>query len=176
MSLLPALLLFASAGSLVDMASERHVIPRNDWRYRDITSIAEPALVKINFTVESGPPVRIELISQQGIERLKRGQPAGSALASAPETKGELQARLPDPSEYAVVIDNRGNDSSAATVRLTVSLDYSAGTQTGVRRLSPQRQLTVIALSFVVFFGIVAFSARTLWRNTQGGRGGGFDV
>lgn len=170
MSILPALLLLASASSFVDVANERHVIPRNDWRYRDITPIAEPALVKIKFTVESGPPVRIELMPHSGIERLNHGQPAGSVLASTPEIKGELQARLPDPNDYAVVIDNRGNDSTAATVRLTVSLDYNAAAQAGVRKLSPQRQLVVIALSFGVFFGTVAFSARKIWRNTQGSR------
>jgi hypothetical protein len=33
-----------------------------------------------------------------------------------------------------------------------------------VTRLPAQRQLAVILISFAVFFGIVSFSARRLWR------------
>ena len=76
--------------------------------------------------------------------------------------------RLADPGDYAIVIDNRDNDTAAANVRLTVSLDYGSGSGSGVRRLPAGRQLTVIALSFAVFFGIVGFSARKLWRNANG--------
>jgi hypothetical protein len=50
-------------------------------------------------------------------------------------------------------------------VRLRVSLDFSPrrlGPE--VTRLSPERQLAVIVISFAVFFGIVAYSGRKLLR------------
>jgi hypothetical protein len=51
-------------------------------------------------------------------------------------------------------------------VHLRITLDFSRRGPT-VTRLSPQRQLAVIAISFAVFFGIVTFSARRLLRNLK---------
>ena len=169
----PALLAAADA-PLVDVFHVHHVIPRHDWSYwaiEDLTSVEESAQVKVDFTVDSGPPVRVEIMHLDGVARLKKGRYAGAVLASTPEVKGSLQTRLPDPGDYAIVIDNRDNDSSPATVRLAISLDYGSGGASGVRRLSASRQLTVILVSFAVFFGIVGFSARKLWQSAVIPRG-----
>jgi hypothetical protein len=48
-------------------------------------------------------------------------------------------------------------------VRLKISLDFAPRPQgPEVTRLSPRRQLTVILISFAVFFAIVSYSARRL--------------
>jgi hypothetical protein len=60
------------------------------------------------------------------------------------------------------VVDNR--DARPAAVHLRISLEFGASPGPAVTRLSSRRQLTVILISFAVFFGIVTFSARRLWR------------
>jgi hypothetical protein len=47
-------------------------------------------------------------------------------------------------------------------VHLRVSLDFSGRAGETIQYLSPQRRLTVILISFAVFFGIVTWSARKL--------------
>ena len=47
---------------LVDVFHVRHVIPRHDWSYwaiEDLMSVEEAAGLTIDFTVDSGPPVRV---------------------------------------------------------------------------------------------------------------------
>ena len=181
-SLFPALILMATAAtssSSIQVSDARHVVPRGNWRYLDIQDLikvdlldwytTEPATVKVDYTVESGPPVRVEILRRAAVDRMSR-RPAGWLLGTNPESQGHLQARLPDPGEYAVVIDNRGNDSGPATVRMKLVLDYASQRQVTERHLAPERQLAVIAISFVAFFGIVVFSARSLWRNAWSGR------
>ena len=63
--------------------------------------------------------------------------------------------------QYAVVIDNRLGGLEAAA-HLRVSLDFGGRPGPEVTRLSPGRQLTVIAITFAVFFAIVSYSARRL--------------
>jgi hypothetical protein len=48
-----------------------------------------------------------------------------------------------------------------------VVLDFGARPGPQVTRLSPQRQFTVILISFAVFFGIVTYSARRLLRGIR---------
>ena len=55
-------------------------------------------------------------------------------------------------------LENRANPQPAS-VHLRILLDYGDATQ-----LPPERRLTVIAISFAVFFGLVSFSAAKLWQ------------
>jgi hypothetical protein len=51
-------------------------------------------------------------------------------------------------------------------VHIRVWLDFARRGPV-VTQLSPERQLTVIAISFLVFFGIVTYSARRLLRTMR---------
>jgi len=59
-------------------------------------------------------------------------------------------------------VDNRAAQPS--DVHLRISLEFGGSPGPAVTRLSAPRQITVILMSFAVFFGIVSFSARRLWR------------
>jgi hypothetical protein len=63
------------------------------------------------------------------------------------------------------VVDNRGRP--AANVHLRIRLDFGLAPELAVRRLSPGRQLTVIALSCAFFFGVVTYSARRLLKGLR---------
>lgn len=66
-----------------------------------------------------------------------------------------------------MVVDNRGPSGKAASVHLRVSLSFEGGAEPRVRTLSPLRQIVVVAISFVVFFGIVLYAGRRLLRTTK---------
>ena len=74
---------------------------------------------------------------------------------------GRLRYYIQDPGDYAVVLDNRESDAPA-TVRLRVSLDFAGPPGHDPQGISPRRRVTVILVSFAVFFGIVTWSARRL--------------
>jgi hypothetical protein len=73
---------------------------------------------------------------------------------------------VPERGVYVVLLDNRASSRPAAA-QLLVSLDFAARLGPPVTRLSPPRQITVIAISFAVFFAIATFSARRLLRGMR---------
>ena len=73
-----------------------------------------------------------------------------------------MRFRVRRPDDYAIVVDNREGDRDA-TVLVRASLDFAASGP-DVTLASPGRQMTVIALSFIFFFGVVTYSARRILR------------
>jgi len=105
--------------------------------------------------------VRVALLSRGDLERLLRDQAHGVLAATAPGESGLLQHYMPAPGYCSVVMDNR-NGYVPAVVRLHVWLDAGWTPGPAVTQLSRRRQVTVIAISFAVFFGIAGWSARRL--------------
>ena len=77
---------------------------------------------------------------------------------------GALDFRVRQPGDYVLVVDNRSSKTQPAAVHLRIALDFARPTGPIVTRLGPERQLTVIVLSFAFFFGVVTYSARKLLR------------
>jgi hypothetical protein len=160
---LPLLLLAAS--TRVDLVDEVYSIPPNEWRYVELGLKQQPALVSAAFSAGSERrEVRLALMRRDDLERLRNGLPHGVITVSEAASSGSLSYYLSGGGDYVVVVDNM--ESLPANVHLRIWLDFS-GHEIGVRRLSPERQMTVIAISFAVFFGIVTFSARRLLRNIK---------
>ncbi|MGD0497660.1 MAG: hypothetical protein ABSC23_04405 [Bryobacteraceae bacterium] len=154
-------LLVASSSSVV-LVDELYQIPADEWRYVEVSLRQQPALLAADVVTQRGSrEIRAELVRREDLDRLRDGRPHGVLAATAPGPAGHIRYYLRDPGEYAVVVDNRGGDRGA-TVRLTVWLDFAADRGMSVTELSPRRQLTVILLSFAVFFGIVTWSTRRL--------------
>ncbi len=150
----------------VTVLNETYQIPPDNWRYVDseewhypgLQWKEGPAVVRADFTVESGPPVRLMLMDRANLDRLKRDESTRAMRRSVMGQSGSLQVRAASPSDYVVVLDNRGSPQTA-TVHLRVKIDSWNSDE-----LTPERRLAVIAISFGVFFGIVTFSAARLWR------------
>jgi len=158
-----ALLFLLAAATRVDLVDEVYQIPANEWRYVEVTLKQQPALVEAAYQAQGdGQEIRVALLRREDLDRLRRERPHGVLAATAAGASGRLRCHVPDPGEYAIVIDN-GSDRPAA-LHLRVWLDFSAVRGPRVTMLSPRRQLTVILVSFAVFFGIVAWSARRLVR------------
>jgi hypothetical protein len=66
------------------------------------------------------------------------------------------------PDDYDVVVDNREGRRDVK-VRVRVALEFSSSGPE-ITTASPARQLTVVALSFLFFFGVVTYSARRILR------------
>jgi len=155
--LVPILLLAASTN--VQLVDEVYRIPARDWRWVPVSLRQQPALISARFQAHGdATEVRLKLIRRS---ELDRGADAHVLLATRFATGGHLVYQVMTPDDYVIVVENDGQ--SPAEVLLRVSLDFSrAGPR--VIRLSPQRQFTVIGISFAVFFGIVTWSARRLLR------------
>ena len=160
MIVLPCLLLLASATS-VELVDEVYRIPANEWRYVELGLNQQPAQVLAEYTVRpETQQVRLALMRRDDEERLRAGVPHGVMASSSYAQSGALVYRVPAPGDYVVVVDNR--ERPAANVHLRIRLDFASPVEPFVRRISPRRQLTVIAISCLVFFGIVTYSARKL--------------
>jgi hypothetical protein len=167
MALLTPGLLLLFAATRVELVDEVHSIPAAEWRYVQVSLKQTPVSVHCDFQVMSkGAQVRVALLSQSDLERLRADQPHGFLTALEPARAGTLNYTLHHGGEYAVVIDNRGLHVPVR-VHLRVWLDFSRAPGQGVGYLSPQRRLAVILISFAVFFVIVTWSARKLLQATR---------
>jgi hypothetical protein len=116
------------------------------------------------YNVESGSPhVRLALMRREDFERLRHDEPHGALDITAAGASGSFVSQVRERGDYVIVVDNRADGSAAASVRLRVSLFFGP-TVPAVTLLSPQRRLTVVLISFAIFFGIVTVSGRQLWR------------
>lgn len=153
-----ALFLLASA-SRVQLVNEPFDIPAHDWRFDSELGLHQrTATLSADYRVLSGGDVRLLLMTRADVEHLSEGKPYLNLITSGPDHRGHLQYAVPHPGDYVLVVDNRDN-SEPARVHLSVWLDFRR-----ITGISPQRQLTVILLSFAFFFGVVTWSARRIWR------------
>jgi hypothetical protein len=159
MSAAALLLLWLAAGPQVLLDEVFHV-PAGEWRYVPVILKQPPVTVDCDFRVISGNgAVRVVLVNRDGLDTLRGGdrEPLGSgALAQ----QGQFSRTVGLPDEYAVVLENGGR--GPVSVRLRVSLDFSARGRPRAQVLSPERRFAVIVISATVFLGIVFYSARKL--------------
>ena len=166
--MIPVAILLLVATTHVELVDEVYRIPAGQWRYVELGLRQRPAFVAANFEVQSGShQVRLALLRRDDLERLRSEEPAGVLAATDPGASGKLRVQVRTPGEYAVVLDNRGDSEHEAVAHLRVSLDFGRNPGPAVSRLSPLRQILVVAFSFAVFFGIAGYSARRLLRGIR---------
>jgi hypothetical protein len=155
----------ASAGT--ELTDEVHQIPAGDWKYVEVELHQQPARISASYEVLSGSgQVRVALMLRDDLDRMREDLP-GSILMTPPGRSGHFADRVRRRGDYVVVLDNQ-EGRLPARVRLRVGLDFSLDGHSEVTLLTPQRQFTVVAISCVVFLGIVTLSARRLLRAMRG--------
>jgi len=127
-----------------------------------------PAMVNLSFSVQSGSNlVRLMLIRQDDFDRAQGDVsrvPGDAILALTPRGRsGSLTRRIAHKGDYLILLDNRADRENGAVVQMRVAFAYPK-----VSQLSPQRQFTGIAISFLTFFAVVTYSARKLLKATRG--------
>ncbi len=161
----PLALLLLLAASSVELVDEVYQIPPGEWKYVEVNLRQRPARVTAAFVVDSAPgKVRLALMTRADLERLREDEPHGLLAVTDFLRTGGLDFRVREPGDYVLVVDNRSSKARAAAVHLHIALDFARPSRPGVTRLAPERQLTVIILSFAFFFGVVTYSARKLLR------------
>ncbi len=161
-----ALLLFAAAAPTLELVNEVYQIPAGEWRYVEVGLKQQTALVSADFQSLAGSKeVRLALMRREDLEHLRGGLAHGVLAVTPASGAGVLQSPVGEPGEYVLVVDNLGEQP--ASVHLHVRLDFTRHAGPAVTRLSPERRLTVVLISFGVFFGIVTWSARRLLRTIK---------
>jgi hypothetical protein len=151
-------LLLLSAVVLRDDISR--IPPHHKWRYDrfEVTEKHLPVDVDCRFHVQKGDHVHLELMTEENLEALRAGKGHDVILSSS---DGELHQQIGVPGTFAIVLWN-DDETLPAEVALKLSLDFSGKNLKMTRTLTPQRQLTVILLSFFGFLSILVVSAREL--------------
>jgi len=148
-----------AAQELVDQV---YTIPADEWRYVDLGLDQRAARIEAEYEVRSGArQVRLAVMRRHDLEHLREGLAHGIVEATAPGRSGKVMCEVRPPGDYVVVVDNRISDGRPASVRLRIAIAYLAGGPPP-ERLTPQRRLTVVLLSFAGFLAIVAWSGRKL--------------
>jgi hypothetical protein len=156
---IPVLCLLAMAApQSVDVTDEVYQLPPNDWRWVEISLNQRAAVVNAQYAAVAGAPaIRAALVPRSDLRNLHSGEGLDDFDPTSASPAGRLRRHTREPGNYAVVIENRS--PAPAAVRVRIWLDFPVATT-----ISPRRQLTVVAVSFAVFFAIVGFSARRLIR------------
>jgi hypothetical protein len=151
----------------LDVVDETYRIPANEWRYVEVGLRQRPALLSAELEWQAGSrEVRAALLRHADLNRLRNDHPYGVLASTPPGASGQFHYFIQEPGEYAVVLDNRESDAPAV-IHLRVSLDFAGPPANNGGSLSPRRRLTVILVSFAVFFGIVTWSARRLLQSVR---------
>jgi hypothetical protein len=153
----------AAAAQRVDLVDEVYTVPAHEWRYLDFSLRQLPVTVSCDYQVAgAATAVRLLLIAMAEPRRVREHHLRAPLAGTTVLPNGHLEYHVRAAGHYVVVIDNRGG-AAEVPVRLRVGLDFGPV----VTYLSPQRRLTVILVSFAVFFGIVGWSASRLMRTLR---------
>lgn len=160
--MVPLVLLLLTAATRVLLVDEPFEIPAHDWRFDSDLGLHQRAANLIaQYQVQTGGNVRLLLMTRENVDLMSEGRNHSTMAVTHTADTGFMRYNVSQPGDYALVVDNRDNDRPAR-VHLKVWLDFPS-----VTTISPQRQLTVILLSFAFFFGIVTWSTRRLWKNMR---------
>ena len=150
-----AWILLLASSTRVQVVDEDYRIAAADWQWVPVSLKQQSGLISAFYQAKGNSgPVRLVLMRREDLEDM----PHGSLAQTIPARAGSLVHYIPELGDYALVVDNRESDSPAE-VHLSVWMDFRPR-GAPVETLPPQRQLTVIIVSFAVFFGIVTWSAR----------------
>lgn len=166
--MIPVALLLLAASTHVDLVDEDFHIPAGEWRYVELGLRQKAAMVAADVQVRTGShQLRLALMRQEDLERLRQGRPNGVLASTEPGTAGHLRHSVRVPGDYVLLIDNRASPGQAANAHLRITLDFGVPAGSAVTQLPLRRQITVIAISFAVFFAIAGYSARRLLRGME---------
>jgi hypothetical protein len=167
------LLLLAASSSpntrLEQTDEDTYRIAAGDYQWVALDLRQHPATVGASFAVLKGSPqIRIALLTRDEYDRMRDDLsrlPEEALLAATPRgDSGKFLFRVHQPDSYVILLDNHAEKNTPAVVRMRIALDFS---QPRVTRLSPERQLTVVAISCLTFFAVVTYSARKLLKATR---------
>ncbi len=141
-----------------------------DYRWVPFTVKQIPTEADCKFEVlQGGPTVQLELLPMGEFRAFSRGKEHETLAVSPQSMKGAFRRMIDRPGQYAVVLKN-SSKTEAVTVSLEFSTDLNPNANVVAQELPPHKRLTVILISFGVFFGMVSWSGVQLIRGLKSGR------
>ncbi|MDQ1472364.1 MAG: hypothetical protein QOJ99_3844 [Bryobacterales bacterium] len=135
-----------------------------DYRWVPFTVKQVPTEVDCRFEVlQGGPGVHVELLPMSEFRLFNRGRDHETLAVSPNARSGAFRRMIDRPGQYAVVVKNSA-DSPPAVISLELSTDLNPNASVVARELPARKRLTVILISFALFFTIVMWSGLRLMR------------
>lgn len=161
-----AVALLVAAGDKPPNAGQPVTLDAGDFRWVDVTVRQTPAEVDCSYQVVRGDgSVHVELLPKGELRAFSRGRDHDTMAMTPDGSDGEFRRIVDQPGHYVVVLENAPR-ARPATVLLDVKTNFNPGADVA-RTLPAARRVTVIAISFAVFFATVAWSGRRLLRAMQ---------
>jgi len=136
-----------------------------DYRWVPFTIKQTPAEVDCKFEVlQGGLELHVELLPMSEFRLFSRGR-EHSTLVVMQQHSGAFRRIIDQPGQYAVVLKDIA--SRAETVSLELNTDVNPNAGAIARELPARRRLTVILVSFGLFFVIVSVSGLWLVRSIK---------
>lgn len=169
---LPALLLLSALSSPAASANNPpFLLPPGEFRVLDLHVPQTPLRVDAAFrvmenqAVSGSAAVRMELLPRAALRAMQQGLAHQALAVTADGSSGKFTSTIEDPGAYRIVITNR-DKVTPAMIALSLSTDLNAAV--AATELSPTRRITVIAVSFLIFFAMVGYSGWKLRKSALG--------
>lgn len=168
MKVLFPLLLLCSAAVAQDQPAQDNAqsfqLASGDFRWVEFTVRQTPTEIDCRYEVLAGQAtVHAELLPRSEFRQLYRGRDHQAMTSTPAARSGNFRQLIAEKGQYALVLVNE-RGAPPATVSLDFRTTINPRTEDIARGLPPQRRLTVILISFAVFFVTVAWSGRKLIR------------
>lgn len=165
--LLSALLLTAALGSAEQTPFR---LDSGEFQWIDFRVNQVPTEVDCRFRVVRGDAsVHMELLSEREFDQLNKGGTHATLAVSDDGKFGRIRRLLDWRGRYVVAVVNK-RGARPALVTFELRTDVNPNSNVSARELSPERRLAVIAISFGIFFAIVAFCGWKMMRAFSSGR------
>jgi hypothetical protein len=152
-------------GEIIFSESYTVEVPRSDWSYIDVTAPEANAVVNCEFEVLSeNAEARVLWVARSDLDRFRSGKREGILAVSDFGTTGGLRELAPAAGDYALVVENQSTVPSTTKVNVRVWVQPAAHPVYA----SPQRRLSTVLVSCLVFLGMVSFSAYRLRSTNRG--------
>lgn len=152
-------LLLAAAGS---GSSQAVRLDAGEYRWLPIYIRQTPVEVNCRFKVLNGvQTVHAELVPQDQFDAFVRRRSYEKLVSTGNTKDGSFSRIIPKRGNYAVVIMNQKN-APAALVSLSIETSVNPSGAGAAHTLPPGRRLTVILVSFAIFFVSIGWSGHLL--------------
>jgi len=156
------LLALLAAATQVTIIDDIVRVPPAQWRLVDVLLRKQAPMVELSYMVAHGRSgVRVALMERSQVDRMRAGRSYTTVAGTPYSSSYTFRAAVPQPGDYAIVVDNRMDGRDTAEVHLHVSLLFDHWSAVGgyrVRQASTLRRIVVILLSLAFFAAVSAYA------------------
>ncbi|MBC7924697.1 MAG: hypothetical protein H7039_03490 [Bryobacteraceae bacterium] len=139
-------------------------VPASRWKAVELAIPAHGTIVQCEFRVQKGSKVQLAIAGREQAERLHRGRSFRALYTTGFQNEARFRYRVADAGNYVLLVDNRIEGRSSATV--DVSLQLLNPGPAAARELPPEIRHTVVAVSLLFFGSVLVFSAHQYLRQS----------